>query len=562
MLARPYTLDDLLRLEDFGKRAVDPSGRWFIFDQRAPYDSAPRFDYDGRPEVILGRPMIVDLSHPGPARPLLRLEADTGYTLGPISPSGRAILIYRHRGDLWDAGVVDLASGRAQWLGVVGDISDYGRAAQWRSDTDLVLMAVANGTLPYDVRQGRRATTRLPALWDHAVHNTGVTAITLGSGRYRNADPAPPAKRLVEVDLTSGRVKTLAEAPFTDLELSRDGRYLAALAWAEPEQAVTDAVVRLGDPDRRRDLMLIDLSNGAVRHPLPGRDVVWCLLSWSPRSDSLLVFSRALDAAWSTGRLSRIDARQGVGRDLSDSKIRSALDWTPMSNLPVVGGAWLGDTPIAWARAAGADANAAPDWYRLTRSGPANLTRGKPGTDVVLDPRGGINFVGQGHAWRVDARGGRRVFAAGTAIHLETNPVLGLGLRGTLNPPRPTSAPWVIADTKDGPCLQAGARGVRRLCLGPDPRRDSVVAVAPAGAIRDRVDSQGVGRLSLEAGGASRILASVNTFLADVDVARPIPIEERDPDGGARKDWLYLPPDVPTRPTARIGHHALSRRGL
>ena len=281
-LARPFTVDDLLHLESLGKAAVDPSGRWLVFDRRAPYDSAPRFDYDGRPEVILGRLMVVDLAHSGAARPLIEADPDTGYTPGPFSPSGRAILVYRHKGETWEAGVIDLMTGKARWLSQVGDISDFGRAAQWRSDTELVMSALPRGTLPYDVREGRRAMTRLPVLWDRAVWNKGVTMIVIGVGRYRDANPAPPSKQLIDINLVTGAVTALAEGPFTDLELSQDGRYVAALAWADPERAVTDSVVRLGDPDRRRDLVLIDLATGAVRHPLPGRDVVWSLLSWSP----------------------------------------------------------------------------------------------------------------------------------------------------------------------------------------------------------------------------------------------------------------------------------------
>ncbi len=550
-LARPFTVDDLLHLDSLGKAAVDPSGRWLVFDKRAPYDSAPRFDYGGRSEVILGRLMVVDLAHSGAARPLIEADPDTGYTPGPFSPSGRAILVYRHKGETWEAGVIDLMTGKARWLSQVGDISDFGRAAQWRSDTELVMSALPRGTLPYDVREGRRAMTRLPVLWDRAVWNKGVTMIVEGAGRYRDANPAPPSKRLLDINLATGAVTALAEGPFTDLELSQDGRYVAALAWADPERAVTDSVVRLGDPDRRRDLVLIDLATGAVRHPLPGRDVVWSLLSWSPTTNNLLVYSRALDTAWSTGSFARIDARDGAVQDLGDPHIRPAIDWTPMNNFTIVRGAWLGDAPAVLARSAAASPEAPADWYRLDAADAVNLTRGEAEAEALTDDSGGLIMLHHAGVWRYDSKGQRHRLDAGKAERLGSNPVFGLGLRGTLNPPRPASRLWAIDETERGPCVDGLGRRGPRVCLDARVPEDQVLAVASAGAVRHTVDAHGVGAVSLTDGGTSQPLASLNAFLASVRVAQPIPIVQRDPDGQARKSWLYLPPA--SRPGEKLG---------
>ena len=551
VLARPFTVDDLLRLESLGKAAVDPGGRWLVFDQRAPYESAPRFDYDGRPEVILGRLMVVDLAHPGPAHPLIPPTPETGYTPGPFSPSGRAILVYRHQGETWEAGVIDLSTGDTHWLGLVGDISDYGRAAQWRSDTELVINALPPGALPYDVREGRRAMTRLPGLWDRAVWNKGVTAIVIGVGRYRDATPPPPSKSLLDVNLATGAVTHLAEGPFTDLELSRDGRYLAALAWAEPERAVTDAVVRLGDPDRQRDLVLIDLTTGAVRHPLPGRDIVWSLLTWSAASDSLLVYSRGRDLAWRTGAFARIDANNGAAHDLSDPRLRPVIDWTPMNNFAVVRGAWLGDDPVILARDAAAPATRTADWYRLGAAGAANLTQGEAEAQALPDDQHGLVMLHHGEVWRYDRDGHRRRLGAGGAEGLGANPVFGLGLRGTLNPPRPASRLWAIETTGQGSCLNGLGRPAPRLCLDGDALEDKILALAPVGAIRHTVDAHGVGTLSFIGDGAPRPLASLNAFLSAVDVAKPIAIDQDGPGGAARRSWLFLPPGL--RPGQKPG---------
>jgi dipeptidyl aminopeptidase/acylaminoacyl peptidase len=80
---------------------------------------------------------------------------------------------------------------------------------------------------------------------------------------------------------------------------------------------------------------------------------------------------------------------------------------------------------------------------------------------------------------------------------------------------------------------------------------DNVVALAPAGAVRERFDAHGVGTLDLSGGGEPTHLASVNAHLGDVDVAQPIEIDQRAPGGAQRKIWLYLPPTF--QPGAKPG---------
>ncbi len=40
---RPYTIDDLLKLEDTGKGAADPTGRWIVWEWAPPYDTQPDY---------------------------------------------------------------------------------------------------------------------------------------------------------------------------------------------------------------------------------------------------------------------------------------------------------------------------------------------------------------------------------------------------------------------------------------------------------------------------------------------------------------------------------------
>src|SRR5690348_3708944 len=78
VIARPFTVADLLHQESFRASAVDPSERWFVFERAEPYDTAGRFDYDQQEASARTRLYKVDLLRPGPARPLLAAEAGAG----------------------------------------------------------------------------------------------------------------------------------------------------------------------------------------------------------------------------------------------------------------------------------------------------------------------------------------------------------------------------------------------------------------------------------------------------------------------------------------------------
>ena len=42
--ARPFAIGDLLRQQQFGAAATDPTGRWLVFERTDSYDTARRYD--------------------------------------------------------------------------------------------------------------------------------------------------------------------------------------------------------------------------------------------------------------------------------------------------------------------------------------------------------------------------------------------------------------------------------------------------------------------------------------------------------------------------------------
>jgi len=542
-VARPVQLDDLLRLEDLGQAAIDPSGRWLVIETLAPYDRATSFDFAAYSQPNLGRLMVVDLDHPAPAQTLIVPEANAGYIAGPFSPKGRSMIVYRFRERIWDTGVVDLATRRVRWLGIATERAAYGRTLQWRSETELVLIALPDGSAPIHLRVGWEAMERLPDLWRTTSAGREPAVNISGSGRYLDRRASPTPRRLLKVDLRSGAAQTLASGGFFDLELSTTGRYLAAVADAEPIPLPLKGPVRVGTPTRRRELVMVDLTTSAVRRPCETCDLLTHLLAWSPASDRVLVFGRERNQAWTEGSLLAVDAATGalarVGRGLVEPEISYDDE-----GIASVRADWMGADPIIYGRIGRDKAQTRADWLRLAASGPVNLTKGlaqAPSRIAALEADG-LALVAEGVAWRVDATGRLRRLPGGSNLQALALPQPGFGGRFKLNaPPRQD---WLLARTP---------LAVERIATAQPPTHSPLpadaTAIAQSGdrlAMRLR-DGHGVQQVLLVRRNEPPLtLLTVNAAFADIDPAPLRPIHHKGPNGEALTSWLYLPAALPS----------------
>lgn len=536
--ARPVQLDDLLRLEDLGQAAIDPSGRWLVIETLAPYDHATSFDFAAYSQPNLGRLMVVDLDHPAPAQTLIAPEANAGYVAGPFSPKGRSMIVYRFRDRVWDTGVVDLATRQVRWLGIATERAVYGRSLQWRSETELVLIALPDGSAPLHVRIGWEAMDRLPGLWRTTSAGREPAMNISGSGRYLDRRASPKPRRLLKVDLRSGAVQTLASGGFFDLELSTTGRYLAAVADAEPIPLPLNGPVRVGTPTRRRELIIVDLATSAIRRPCETCDLLTHLLAWSPASDRVLVFGRERDQAWTEGSLLAVEALTGavarVGQRLVEPHL--AYDNEGIVN---VRADWMGADPIVYGRIAGDGPQTRSDWLRLSASGPVNLTKElaqAPPLIAALEPDG-LALVTGGGAWRIDATGRARRLTPGLGLQALGLARPGFGPRFKLNAP-PRQDGW-LARTPSGieRIVSAG-----RSTSSPIPAGATPIALSGDHlAVRLR-DGHGVQQiLLLTPNRAPQTLLTVNAALGEIDPALLRRVHHRGPNAEALTSWLYLP---------------------
>jgi dipeptidyl aminopeptidase/acylaminoacyl peptidase len=542
--ARPYTVDDLLRQETFGAAALDPGGRWFVFERTAPYDTARRFDNDVNNSLTTSRLMVVDIARPGPARRLLPADAPEGQLIAAFSPHGERLAITRYTGRTWTLGVVDMASGAVRWFDdITPEKSILGRGLQWRSDRELVVINHPDGVPAWPLRIGHVSADRLPQQWEAAATGRGAHTV-FGSGAYAGLQARPPASELLDLDVVTGQRRRLALGLFQDLEVAPDGRRVALLERGEAVQSRAGEPVQ-GDQGIETEtgrLSLVDLATGARRTAACGRcDALPYLMTWSPDGRALLAYMRTPGAPWTAGRLVRIDAATGAQRSVGETLAPQFLMVRPT----IVAAGWMGEDPILFARP-GSTPDARADWWRLTAAGPVNLTHDLPPGPwkLVAADRDSLAVIAGGQLWRVDRRGAARLLAPAPAALIRTSQERSAGRPFNI----PATAAWVATG-------QGAERELRRL------DRDGVHPGIPwtgwtsqvlwisgtTGQVVDAGrDDHGAEFFELRrAGGPGLRLGEINASLDEVDPPRVLPIRHRGPDGQALTSWLLLPPRAP-----------------
>lgn len=531
---RPYRTDDMLAAESFGNATIDPTGRWAVFEQRAPYDQATSFEFGLRNPWTVSRLRVVDLASGRPAENLLRPEEREGHVLGPWSPSGRRLLIFRLRDHRWQAGVVEMSDRTVRWFSLSPELSVFGEAAQWRSDDELVLLVRPDGSLPQWLASGGRGRRALEARWRATDAGGPAQRTTLGSGAFADDMPQPPQNQAVRLDVRSGVATPLAAGWFYDLELSPDGDRLALV---ETATAATFDPTTAFEPqaiDRERRLRIADLRTGAVTSPLGDADIAPSLLAWSPTSDRLLVWVRGAEG-WEAGDLLGVDPD---GEAVQRYDLYGLRPYTGggVATFNSVYADWLGDRPVLFAHAATGERN---DWHRLGREGAVNLTAalGPPSVDIGAIDGERLLLVAGGRPWAVTVSGEAAPMVAPTGV------VTGFDGAGFLESQRrqrnsPPRRDWMAVR------LSGGA--IVRPDLDPDvvSAGDAFVSGVYAGAdgVIVRTVENGVQTLRLQQPGRpDRMLSTINEWMGEIDFPEPERVRHRGADGVERISWLYRP---------------------
>lgn len=535
--ARPYGLEDALACEGLGDVLLVPGDRWLVVEQRRGRAAAGRFDYDLLNDLFRTTLMVADLDRPGPLRPLFPHDPAAGYQLGPASPDGVLLAVFRLLDDRWEAGIVTLATGAVLWLTPSVDLNFQHPTLAWISPLELALIA-AGPEGPLDLR-AMRPWMALPARRDVQARG-GASYSLYGSGRFLGVRGPSPTKRLLKIDAASGAVEALAQGAFVDLEVSPDGARIALLARDGdiPLQADQQVQGDLGIATGRLRLNLLDLATRSLVKPLPQDDLLGTLLGWSPRGDALLVFGRKDGDPWPAGRLLRIDAKHGVIAASYETLVAPAISGRPEA----VFAGWLGDDPILLGRSPRAARDSRNDWFRLTRTGALCLTGAMPvpPSGHVAIYRDRLVLSQLGRIWTVGGRGDAKVLSRGGAVLFDPQR-RGLRARLFYRPARPErliglcAAPaGTMVGVLGGPTPSAN--------LALPPGAELLAYSAPRNAAATMARRGGARTLSWVAPvGPPVALASLNKALAEVDPPIARPVRHPGPNGEALTSWLLLP---------------------
>lgn len=522
---RPFTLDDQLSLQDFGRVAFSPDGRWLIAEQYGRYADAPNFDHEFLDHQSTSRLYLADLRAGGPPRAGLVEDAKAGDTFGAFSPDGSKVLVFRLKDHRREMGVASLATGVVTWSGLTADPEVWAAQARWRGDHQVVVISRTPDAPSILLGTGWQTQARTQAAW--AANGRGdYSGVTLGSGRYAGLNPAPADYGLAVFDDRTGKSRVLARGAFVDMLLSPDGRSVALAQEAELTAAADGGVIRLSSPPRRRRLVVVDLETGETARPCPRCDLAPNSWAWSPDSKAVVAAARdepAFDASHRYWRLDAAGAAAALAAELRVALVPGGNTWTPIGQV-----AWLGSDPVVLARSDGADRS---DWWRLTTKGAVKLTApfaGPMGRTLAADAKGMLISTSSGLV-RLPPQGEPQVIAS-PAIPWQALRIL---------PGQPVNL-LLASDKGRGRLVDtSGAEG--RAAAPPEDA--DLRAVSSNGDVAAIVrDRQGVRTLMLyRPTGRAQPLLTINSQLADVQFSRPLAIKHQGRHGEALTSWLYLP---------------------
>lgn len=530
---RPVTVDDVVGLESFGRASISPDGRWAIYEKQAAYDTAPVFDYGHRTGWAITTLWLVDLTESRPRPKQLLPQEGQGLLRAVWSPSGSRLVIWKFTGGHLEIGVVSVPDFSVTWTGLTPDIPLAGADTTWVSDNEVALLVRPDGSLPNLLRYFGGSQTRTADAWEETRlgRQASRTVVETRAG-VANAEAPEASLALLLLNVAQQRTSLIARGAITDFAISPNGRRVAVVMGGEAIAVDGEAVLQAQVPRRQR-LHLVDVHGRDQPRIVTRLDVAPHLLRWSPDSERLLVWMREDGRGWDAGGLFQVSAL-GVTRSYSMSGI------TVGSGAEVLRGVradWVGHHPVIRARSVPGERF---DWFALSDdAAPKKLTGAlaSPPTQISAVNGDTLLLMADNRFWAARADG-LQSLPSGDGLRAWTDPDPNSVMRHKVN----------TAPQRDwAPALdERGAARVASITREPvshefsDGETPRLLAIAPQAALglRRRGWSE---TLSLGRFGETIDLDEVNSGLADVVLAQPVPIHHRDVFGRPALSWLFLP---------------------
>lgn len=535
--ARPYTIDDMLKLEGYGAVEIDPAERWAVVERRRPYDRAPRYDLEVRTEKALSQLYLVHLDRPGGLELAFPHQRDAGYWIAGFSPSGSRLAVFRIQGNAVSLGVLDMRTRAMRWLHSAADVVEASPRPIWVDDDRLVFVVRSHGDLPVRYSSGGQRRISDESMQRSAAGRLPAVRVS-GSGSYRDLGIQNDVNAIVRADLRTGEIEEIERGAISDIAISADRRKLAIVTRGPVIQPYLDRPVDPAFQLRRQRLVVEDLASGRQIEPCPSCDILPNLLAWAPHGADLLFYGRHDDQEWRQGQLYRLAG--GRSRPALPPGLQPDVSIV-RGGAPTVRAAWAGDVPVVLARRGTGGAA----WFYLRPAGASSLPITEADQPLFASRDSLIALSGR-ELMRVRPGGQRERILANVVAPARgaAGDHISVGARLVLNP-----------DLRDLLPVLVGEGATRRLlALNPQtplpswsvelPADAAVMAAAPGrgAVIYQSRSASGVGTLVLDGLRLdARRLDSINHHLADVDVPQRTVVRSTTADGRQLTHWLTLP---------------------
>ncbi|UZK67855.1 alpha/beta hydrolase family protein [Sphingomonas sp. M1-B02] len=515
--ARPYTLEDMLKLESYGQMLIAPDGRSAIVERRGAYDSASRYSYGYLVQRMNSQVLRLDLGTSHALRPAFHQEADAGYWAGGFSRSGAKLTVYRLQQDRLRLGVADLKRGSVRWLEGAPDLPLAAPAPVWLDSHRILYLRFKEERLPFVLDHPGVVQKTITARWAAAAEGKLASA-DLARLRGISEARSREIRELVVVDVESGEARVLFTGAADEFVATQGDNRVAILVRGEAVQPDSGVPITANYEPRRRRLLLLNLRSGTVSQPCGRCDVMARSVEIS-RLGALVFLSRLDGEPWSAMALRLI----GAGR--------SALDIGTLG--PAKSALWLGERLLFQAEDG--------SWMLGQGDGALRVGIERSARLVAGDFKAAWLAAGGNSLWRLDRSGALKRIHRCAIVRsgLEYLDDSSTGIRAVRRPPSP------VLGCRDGNRITAyfGFEAGQPVSA-PLSERDELLAVSPKGgaAITLQTDAYGVGYLVLHEKGRKRIVVDrISTHLAHVDRPEALPLVRQGHNGKKLIDWLLLP---------------------
>lgn len=346
--ANPYSLDDMLSLQSYGKTVFDPNGNWAVVERYRPYKNAAAYHFDAFSKRMLGQIMRVDLAGDGRLTPLFPQTDAAGYWIGSASPDGKRLSVFRLSVDRLTLGIVDMETSDVRWLPVNPVAALLNPIPIWRDNRHLLVITAEQQGLTYPLDIGSRLQRDLPVLWRRSASGKEAGVSVVQSKRVA-ADGHFKQRQVLEIDVVTQASRPIAHGPVVDMALSSDTTSLSVTEEHGDLKPQRNARVAPSDRPREHRIRVVSLETGHSVDLCAKCDTMPGLMRWSNQNSSLLFFARKSGDAWSAGRLHVFDGKSARSRDVQGTSVRP---WLPEddSGAQIIRAGWHGGNVLVLAR--------------------------------------------------------------------------------------------------------------------------------------------------------------------------------------------------------------------